>query len=227
VRIAALYDVHGNIRALEAVLVEVEREGVDAIVFGGDLVGGPFPDQTLALVRATDAHYVRGNGDRDTRSGPQGEWVDAQLDDDDRAWLAALPPTVVLDDVLFCHATPTSDMDIVTVLSPDERLQVLFRSVDQALVVCGHTHTQYDRRAGSVRVVNAGSVGLPYEDEPGAYWAIVGDDVELRRTTYDFSRAADEIAASGMPDAAEYARENVVRVPSAREAAEYFETLVE
>jgi predicted phosphodiesterase len=223
VRVAALYDVHGNVHALEAVLGDVEREGVDEIVFGGDIAAGPFPKETLALVRSLDARCLRGNADRRYTKTPGAAWVWEQLSDEESAWLQGLPEHVVLGDVLFCHATPRSDEEIVTPATTDERLAEILSGVEQRLVVAGHTHMQSNRPVGARRFVNAGSVGMPYEDEPGAYWAIVGaEEVELRQTEYDFEAAAARIRASGWPTAEEFAAENVLTVPSREEATAVF-----
>src|SRR5262249_47035368 len=93
-------------------------------------------------------------------------------------------PVDGLGDVLFCHATPRNDVDFFSDVTPEERLLPSFAGVREATVVCGHSHLQFDRRVGATRVVNAGSVGMAYEDEPGADWALLGPDVELRRTTF-------------------------------------------
>ena len=221
-RVAALYDVHGNLPALEAVLAEVEREDVDLIVFGGDVAAGAFPAETVEILRTLGrpARFVRGNADRE----PEG-WPAEQLSAEQLAFLAGFEPTVVVDDVLYCHATPASDMPVFTRRTPAERVRELLGDVEQPLVVCGHTHMQFDRRVGAIRVVNAGSVGMPYADRPGAYWALVGPDVEFRRTDYDLDAAAERIRTSAWPQADEFAAENVLAVPSEDEALSYFESL--
>ncbi len=214
-RLAALYDVHGNLPALEAVLAEVEREGVDTIVFGGDIAAGPFPRQTVDLVRSLDAVSIRGNTDW-RRGGEWGahDWVWDQLGPEACDWLTALPTHSVLGFVFFCHATPRSDIEIVTPATTDDELARILDGVEEELVVAGHTHMQQDRLVDRWRFVNPGSVGRPYEDAPGAYWAIVGDVVELRRTDYDLAAAAAATRASGHPLADALAEENVLRVPS-------------
>jgi putative phosphoesterase len=218
VRVAALYDVHGNVHALEAVLRDVEREGADEIVFGGDITAGPFPRQTLELVRSLDAVCIRGNADwRDGEWGAH-QWVWDQLGEEGGEWLKALPDHAVLDGIFFCHATPRSDIEPVTPATADERLADILAGVEQELVVAGHTHMQQDRRVDRWRFVNPGSVGRPYEDAPGAYWGIVGEEVALLRTDYDLGAAAEATRASGHPRAAELAEENVLRAPS-REGA--------
>ncbi len=91
---------------------------------------------------------------------------------------------------LFCHGSPRSDTEIITTATTDERLRGILGGVEQRTVVGGHTHRQFDRRVDGWRVVNAGSVGMPYEGRPGAYcWALLGPGVELRRTAYDVDRA--------------------------------------
>jgi predicted phosphodiesterase len=216
-RVAALYDVHGNVPALEAVLAEVEREDVDTIVFGGDLFLGPQPAETAALVRSVEASFVRGNCEREPD-----EWTRSKLDDETFAWSQGWPLTVELDGVLYCHATPRNDMrPILTDASPPERFEDALEGVDARLVIAGHTHMQFKRD----RWVNAGSVGWPAEDDVAAFWAIVSDDVEFRRTPFDVERAASEILASGWPEAESFVAENIRAAQSRAEATEYFESL--
>jgi putative phosphoesterase len=207
VRVAALYDVHGNLPALDAVLAEVDA---DVILVGGDAVAGPWPAETLARLRGLerDVHFIRGNADREIAEQTPGlapphlmEFVRSRLSAEEIDFLGSLPLTesVAVDglgDVLFCHATPRNDEEIFTRISPDDRWRAALDGVDADVVVCGHTHIQFDRRIDDIRLVNAGSVGMPYEHEPGAYWALLGPDVGLRRTPY----APADIAASGWPD---------------------------
>jgi putative phosphoesterase len=221
-RVAALYDVHGNLPALEAVLADMERERVDEIVFGGDIAAGPFPRQTLALVRSLAARCLRGNADRRYTDAPDAAWVWEQLGEEEVGWLERLPGELVVGDVLFVHAAPGSDEIVITPATTDERLSDLIDGVEQRLVVAGHTHMQQDRQLARHRFVNPGSVGMPYEARPGAYWAVVGDEVELRRTDYDLGAAAAAIRASGWPPAEEFAAENVLAVPSREDAIAVF-----
>jgi predicted phosphodiesterase len=216
VKVAALYDVHGMPTALEAVLADVERESVDAIVFGGDIFLGPLPRETYELVRSVDGRYVRGNCEREPN-----DWVRERLGDDTVEWARGWPATVELDGVLYCHATPQSDEPILTDASPVERFAEALADVESRLVVAGHTHMQF--RHG--RWVNAGSVGMPYEGEVAAFWALIGDDVEFRRTPFDVGRAIAEIEASGWPGGADFVKENLLAAPSRKEATEYFESL--
>ena len=173
-RVAALYDVHGNLPALDAVLADAERAGADAIVFGGDVVSGPLPRETLERARALGerAHWIRGNGDRyvvaaadRTASGHDpadrtAAWAASKLSDDDLAFLAALPEHVVLEvdglgPTLFCHGSPRSDEEIITPSTVEARLGVILAGVRERVVLCGHTHMQFKRVCGDGRVVQA------------------------------------------------------------------------
>lgn len=239
-RVAALYDIHGNLPALEAVLAEVEDAEPDAVVVGGDIVLGPMPPETLELLLGLGerALFVRGNCDREIAGDAPGaelwpqrtRWSAEQLDRGQRAWLAGLPDTQTVDvdelgPVLFCHGSPRSDEEILTAISSEERVAVATAGVAEEVVVCGHTHVQFDRAVAGKRLVNAGSVGMPYESLPGAYWALLGPGLELRRTDYDRVAAAEAIRATGFPDAGEFAEENVLTVPSSQEATELFERM--
>jgi len=219
VRVAALYDVHGMRTPLEAVLADVERAGVDAILFGGDLFCGPLPRETYELVRAVDdAQFVRGNCERDPD-----EWLAAQLGADAVEWARGWPTTLELDGVLYCHATPQSDEPILTEASAPERFAEALTGVDARLVVSGHTHIQFRRD----RWVNAGSVGMPYEGEVAAFWSIVSDDVEFKRTAFDVDRTIAEVEASEWPSGRrEFIEENLRAAPSRAEAIEWFESRV-
>lgn len=251
-KIAALYDIHGNLPALNAVLEELKEVQPDLIVVGGDIVSGPLPAQTLeCLFQFGDqVRSIRGNGDREVvtffdgqplirqylpdmseKAREETHWVAEQLTRSQRDFLATLPEQLVLQveslgRVLFCHATPRNDEELFTSITPDERLNVIFSGVKQEIVVCGHTHMQFERRVGKLRILNAGSVGMPYADRPGAYWLLIGPEgYEFRRTAYDGEAAAQEIRASGNPLAQEFAEENVLKVPTAAEATELFESM--
>lgn len=188
-RVAALYDIHGNLTALDAVLAEVDA---DVIVVGGDTVMGPSPSETLERLRALpgDVRFIRGNADREIYDEKPGrapheafEYARSRLSAEQVEFLRGLPLTVSIGRVLFCHATPRNDEEILTGISAEERWREALAGVDADVVVCGHTHVQFDRRVGDIRLVNAGSVGMPYEHEPGAYWAVLdGAEVEFRHT---------------------------------------------
>ncbi|HEX6122296.1 MAG TPA: metallophosphoesterase family protein [Ktedonobacterales bacterium] len=249
-KIAALYDIHGNLPALNAVLAELEAARPDLIVVGGDIVSGPMPRQTLERLSQLGAQVraIRGNGDREVVTAFDGQplspdlpaevreithWVAGQLTRAQRDFLAALPLQLALQverlgEILFCHATPRSDEEIFTPITPEERLGTIFSGVEQEIVVCGHTHIQFERCVGHVRIVNAGSVGMPYADRPGAYWLLLGPQgYEHRRTEYDTEATARAIQASGYPQARDFAAENVLSVPTAGEATDIFERMAE
>jgi putative phosphoesterase len=193
---AALYDIHGNLAALEAVLAEVPGDAT--VVVGGDVcAGGAEASETLERLRGLGdrVRWVRGNGDRELMPGepglaPEGALEDtrAQLSDEQIAFLHGLPPTVLVDGVLYCHATPQNDLDVFGPRTPEERVAPLFAGAGADVVVCGHTHVQFERRIGGLRIVNAGSVGSPYEREPGAYWLL---GLEHRRTAYEGAAPAE------------------------------------
>jgi putative phosphoesterase len=200
VRILALYDIHGNPDALDAVLADPRAADPDAVVVGGDVVPGAFPAAVLDRLEALEGeiHWIRGNGERETAAAADGP---APTEGDNAAEMSAftagalgpersralgdLPLTVTVDGVLFCHATPRSDEELVTRISPPTRWSEVLAGAGAALVVAGHTHQQDDRVVDAVRFVNAGSIGLPYEGDGDARWLWIEDGVpELRRTAY-------------------------------------------
>lgn len=250
-RVAALYDIHANLPALEAVLKDVREAGVDAIVVGGDVVLGPMPREAFKLLQELDrpTYFIHGNCDLvilalmaakntgavtywGTPSGatpPESvqelfRWSAQQLEPDDETVLASWPKTVRLDidglgEVLFCHSTPRSETEVFTRLTAEERLRPLFEGLN--MVVCGHTHMQFDRMIGKTRVVNAGSVGQPF-GQPGAYWLLLGPEVQLRRTAYDFAQAAEQIQQTQYPQAEDFAAQAVLTPPSEESMVELY-----
>ncbi|MBA2642423.1 MAG: metallophosphoesterase family protein [Actinobacteria bacterium] len=207
-RVAVLNDIHGNLPALEAVLAEIGQQGVDAIVCGGDVVAGPFPSEVFdRLTSLPGVRFLRGNADRLVLDGVE-EYGRDWVADRDRlgsgrlAELASWPLTVDLEidglgRTLFCHAIPTADEPVFTRVTPDEVVVELIGEVDADVLLCGHTHVQFDRTLpGGLRVVNAGSVGSPYEGRRGAFWALLGPTVELRRTEYDVEQAVARIRSA-------------------------------
>jgi predicted phosphodiesterase len=201
VKVAALYDVHGNAPALEAVLRDGAEEA-DVVVFGGDLVWGAWPRETLALARALGdrARFIMGNTDRSALTDEDDAsalWVQERLDDEERSFVLSWPATLTLDGALYCHATPRSDTEIVTPLSPGSVWDDVLAGVDEEIVVCGHLHYQYDERHAGHRVVNAGSIGNP-TIRPTAWWAMLdAGDVDLRTTDYDTRATAEAWRATG------------------------------
>ena len=230
-RVAALSDVHGNLPALEAVLADVARERVDEIVVCGDVLWGPFQEECLVLLRDVGARALAGNCERDVLHGStdRDTWCRERLGAAARAEVQGWPATIRLDvdgvgRVLFCHATPSSDTAIVTRITPDDAVAEAVGESVAEVVVCGHTHVQFDRQLpGGTRLVNAGSVGLAYEDEPGARWALIGPDVVLCRTAYDTEAAAAAIVSSGFPQADDLFGASLRGEIAAASATEHFE----
>lgn len=241
-QVAAIYDIHGNLPALDAVLEEIRNAEVNQIVVGGDVVPGPLPRETLASLLNLDipTQFIQGNGEvavleqmagRDPASVPEQfrdvvRWTAKELDAEHEHLLASWPKTIRLEisglgEVLFCHATPRNENEVFTRLTPEVRLLPVFERVKAAVVVCGHTHMQFDRMIDKIRLVNAGSVGMPF-GEPGAYWLLIGPDVQFRHTFFDFAKAAKRIRATNYPQAEHFAANNVLRPPSEKEMLEGF-----
>jgi putative phosphoesterase len=244
-RVAALYDIHGNLPALEAVLEEIRHADVDHVVVGGDVLPGPMLPETLARLQDLDlsVQFIQGNCEVAVLAQMSGtepgwmrlapeegkaivRWHAQQLDAKLQQLIAAWPMTCRVEirghgEVLFCHATPRHENEIFTRLTPEERLLPVFESVDAPLVVCGHTHMQFDRMIGKTRVVNAGSVGMPF-GEPGADWLVLGPngEIDLRHTSYDRARAAERMRATTYPD--DFAGRYVLKPPAAAEMLEAF-----
>ena len=216
-RVLALYDIHGNVDALEAVLAEALPQRPDAVVVGGDAVPGPFAAETLDRLEAlpVPVHWVRGNGEREVEEAIGAAKPEAddlvgrlarlnaiELGDLRVHRIAQAPLMVELDGAVYCHATPRSDDEILTRLSRPERYADALEGVEARLVVAGHTHQQDDRRVGDLRFVNAGSVGLPYEGDGAPRWAwVVEGEPQLRRTDYDARAAGRRMLDAGWPDA--------------------------
>jgi putative phosphoesterase len=241
-RVAALYDIHGNLPALEAVMEEVHMSAVDLIVVGGDAVLGPMPRETLEYLLSCQlpVQFIQGNCEREMLAQLAGSdsstvppafreimrWAGDQLLPEQRELIASWPVALTVEipglgDVLFCHATPRSDTETFTRHTSEERLRPVFEGIDVALVICGHTHMQFDRTIGRMRVINAGSVGMPF-GEPGAYWLVLGPGVQHRQTHYDLARAAERVRATDYPQAREFASHNVMRPPSEERMLEIF-----
>lgn len=245
-RVGVLYDIHANLPALEAVLHDLRQAGVGRVVVGGDVLPGPMPRETIARLLNLDipVHFIRGNGDREVLARMQGAelsalpeqareavaWTAGQLLPCHEELLAGWPETLRLrihglGEVLFCHATPRNDTDVFTRRTPESRLRPLLAGLDVPLVICGHSHMQFDRMIGGIRVVNAGSVGMPF-GEPGADWLLLEPGVRLRRTRYDLERAAGRIRKTEYPQADDFAARNVLHPPAEEAMLEAF-SLVE
>jgi predicted phosphodiesterase len=234
-RLAALYDIHGNLPALEAVLEEVQALDVDRVIVGGDVWPGPMANECLERLQRLriPLSYVRGNGERETLAAADGleltavpppyrpavEWGARQLSADQVRILREWPATQELEvpglgSLQFCHATPDGDTAIVTRLTPPDVFARAFSMSAAPIVVCGHTHMPFDREVEGRRVLNAGSVGMPF-GRPGADWLYVdGAGLHLRHTNYDLERAAARIRDTKYPGAAEFATSYVLQPPS-------------
>jgi len=243
-RVAAIYDIHANLPALEAVLQDIRQAEVDHVVVGGDVLPGPMPREAIKCLLDFEIpiQFIEGNGDREVlaqmagaetdwyRTAPElrrepVRWTAQQLHPEHEQLLSGCPKTLELQirglgDVLFCHATPRNDTDVFTRLTPEGRLLPIFEGLNVAVVVCGHTHMQFDRKIGRIRVLNAGSVGMPF-GEPGAYWLSLGPNVQLRHTRYDLTNAAKRIRGTKYPQAQDFAT-RVMQPPSEGETLEAF-----
>ncbi|MFJ4773066.1 metallophosphoesterase family protein [Streptomyces uncialis] len=223
-RVAVLSDIHGVLPALEAVLAEPDVRAASLVVLTGDIASGPQPTQVLDRLTALGdrALWIGGNADRELlehRSGLRGpdadpltSWAAERLRPDHVDLLAGLPRSRTLSlrgmgKVLFCHATPRDDEEVVLVDSRPDRWRDVFGELpdDIRTVVLGHTHMPFVRLVHGRLVVNPGSVGMPY-GRTGAHWALLGPGAELRTTDFDIDAAVREIVRdSAYPDAAEWA----------------------
>ncbi len=238
-RAAVIADVHGNAPAFEAVIAEIRDRQPDAVVSCGDLSWGPLPEETLALARElarkVPCVFVRGNADRALLEAAGGDesltererWMSAKHTGGDLDFIRSFVATAVLDvhglgAVRFCHGSPLSDEDCITPVTPQERLLPLVAGMKEEALVSAHTHVQFDRRVAGIRSINAGSVGMPYEDSRGAFWAILAEDVTLLHTEYDLSETLGRYRATDDP-LAEQMVEILEHPPTREEAIEHAE----
>ena len=250
-RVAALYDIHANLPALEAVLAQIEagRVGVERIVVGGDIFPGPMPLETFVrlgeLEKKIPTDFIYGNcevavllaregkdpGRMPEQSKEAMRWTAQQLSSEHEEELRAWPKTLSMEisgvgEVLFCHGTPRDENEIFTKLTPESAVLPAFSDVNAKIVVCGHTHMQFDRMIKGIRVVNAGSVGMPF-GRAGADWLLLGrdvgsDGVELRHTDYDLEAAAARVRTSKYPQAEEFAEKYLLHPPAAKDMLDLF-----
>lgn len=240
--IAALYDIHANLPALEAVLGDVREARADRVVIGGDVVPGPMPRETLKLLRDLDipVQYIYGNGEvavLEVMAGnipgavpeqfrPIIQWTAQQLGREDEKFLASWPKTLRaeisgLGNVLFCHATPRNENQCFTRRTPEQRLRPIFDEVEADVVVCGHTHMQFDRLIATTRVINAGSVGMPF-GEAGANWLLLGPEIQFRHTAYDLEKAAQRLRTTDYPQVQDFITHSLMDPPSGEKMLELF-----
>ena len=193
--------VHGNGEL--GMLAQIDAPDPSAVTYWGTTSGSPLPEPLKEVVR----------------------WSARQMLPDHARVMAIWPRTVRLEipgvgRVLFCHATPHSETDAFTRLTPEEVLLPVFEGLDADVVVCGHTHMQFDRMIGSTRVVNAGSVGMPF-GRTGATWLLLGPGVELRNTSYDLLRAGELTRQTAYPQARELA-DSLLQPPTEDEILKVF-----
>jgi predicted phosphodiesterase len=239
--VAALYDIHANLPALEAVLEDIRHAEVELVVIGGDVVPGPMPRKTLERLLDLDipVRFIYGNGEiavLEQMAGrkpavpaqylPVIEWTARQLQPEYQNLLASWPKTfsaqiLGLGEVLFCHATPRDENEIFTRLTPESRLLRIIEGLGLSVVVCGQTHMQFERVIGSIRVVNAGSVGMPF-GKTGADWLLLGREIQFRHTAYDLIKAADCVRATDYPQAQHFAARYILKPPSEKEMLELY-----
>ena len=241
-RVAAIYDIHGNLPALEAVLHEIYLAGVDQIVAGGDVVLGPMSCESLNTLLELNipVNFIQGNCEVSVLAQTNGKdpgplpqdvlesvrWTAEQMLPEHEQIMSSWPKTLQLEipglgKVLFCHATPRSENECFTCLTPESKLTPIFEKTGADLVVCGHTHMQFERNIGGVRIANAGSVGMPF-GQPGAHWLMLGPGVEFKNTQYNYTEAAKRIRVSKYPQAEDFASNNVLSTPTQENMLELF-----
>lgn len=246
-RIAAIYDIHGNLPALEAVLDDIISEQVDLIIVGGDVVAGPMPLEVLALLQDVSmqipTQFIHGNAESELLNYLEGRgmnvlsqqaevvtrWVAERFPPAYQQFLSSWPMTLQFKiegrgQVLFCHATPHSDTAVFTRLTSDDKVLSLLGEVGVNWVICGHTHMQFERTVGRIHIANAGSVGMPF-GHTGADWLMFDQKISLRHTAYNLTSAADRIRQTKYPQADDFATNNVLQAPSEKLALEMLRQL--
>lgn len=233
-RVAALYDIHGNLPALDAVLGDGRLAGAELILCGGDVIAGPFPGECLdrLLTCGVPVQFVLGNGDRDVVAGGDevSRWCMRHLGLGRAAFVEEWPPTFTAEvrdvgSVVFCHATPRSIDEIVTRITPADEVENVLAATSASTIVCGHVHVRYDRQIHpGRRLVNPGSVGMPYEGRPGiACWAWIDRVIELVTTPYDAEAALGAMRATGFPNVEGWLVPALLGEVTAYAATEHFE----
>lgn len=225
-KIAAIYDIHGNFRALEAVLQAIEKEKVDKVIVGGDIAWGPQPKQVVERLYAKkdEYHFVMGNSDREiyeqyklppqaihTMAEEVNQWCIEQLSDEQLEWLGSFRFSHVEEDVLFVHGSPRSDVEAIRIDTPAKEIEKMISNTKQSTIVCGHTHIQFKRMIASKNIINTGSVGLQSRSRGACWLCINSKEIELRMTEYDVERAAEELLQENAPYKEEFAAH--VRTP--------------
>lgn len=237
-KIAAIYDIHANPIALKAVLIDIEKINVDLIIVGGDVVSGPMAKETLTLLQnvTTPIKYILGNAESEVlrhlngdeinglseRANEEARWVSKQLSSEHKKLIGSWTKTKKVElnelgNILFCHGTPRSDIEIFTKITPKQKLIPIFENVDASIVICGHTHIQFDLKIGNLRVINAGSVGMAF-GKTGADWLLIDSTINFKHTEYNLEEAANHIRKSNYPYAESFVSNNVLKTPSEADA---------
>ena len=240
-KIAAIYDIHGNLPALEAVIKVIKEIDPDHIVVGGDVVTGPMPVECLeALKELNESYqmsYIHGNAESEVLRAVAGEeprgftenndaiaqWVASKLSAEQLEEIKSWSLTCTIenahgDEILFCHATPQNDIDVFTSNSSDEKVERFFEGVTNPMVVCGHTHMQIERELENTRLINAGSVGMSFTS-PGAYWLLIADgEVSFNHTMYNLEDAAARLSKTDFPNVEAFVANNVLSTKSEDDA---------
>jgi putative phosphoesterase len=233
-RIAAIYDIHGNISALEAVIDVISTKQVDTVVIGGDVVAGPFPRETLSLLQkiSVPTYYLLGNAESDVirlilgqpsdgmseKANEVAGWVVDQLTSEQKDFLLTWTDSLQLTlapryRAYFCHGTPRSNTEIFTLVTPEERVKAIFRQTDASVYICGHTHMQFERTVENIHIVNAGSVGMPFGGTTADWLLIDGNEFEFVHTEYSLQSAVERMRTSGYPDVENFIQNNVIHSP--------------
>ena len=233
-KIAAIYDIHGNLTALNAVLEEIYSEEVEMLLVGGDVVGGPLPNETLTRLKELDipTQFILGNAESEVlrcldnqvirglskKAEEEARWLSKIITKEHIVFLRDWESTFSVElekwgEVIFCHGTPRSDVEIFTQNTSEQKLLSIFSPVTASLIVCGHTHLQFDRVIEKKRIINAGSVGMAF-GATGANWLLLNEDVEMRHTEYNLAEAADLIMQSDYPYATEFIENYLLQTPN-------------
>ena len=246
-KIATIYDIHANPTALLSVLKDIQNYEVDLIVIGGDVIAGPFPTETLTILTEikTPTKFILGNAESEViryingkpvnglsnRANEEAKWVANQISSSHKTFIKNWSKTfqAVIKEVgtvLFCHATPGSDIEIFTRISSNQRILKLFDGVRASIIICGHTHMPFDLKFGKSRIINSGSVGMPFGTNQ-ASWLLIDQQINFMTTSYDIQMAAQLISTSNYPYKESFIRNNVLNVPEEQKALNMLESMAE
>jgi diadenosine tetraphosphatase ApaH/serine/threonine PP2A family protein phosphatase len=220
--LALLYDVHGNLTALDAVIDDARGAGVEGFILGGDYaMVGAHPAETVARLKELEAEWIRGNTERwvaDKSETPDDPFIKAvceyarsQLGAEEATRLNSLRETLRNRQTLFCHASPLSDMETFAP-DPVDGEEELLAGAGEPMIVFGHSHLQFTRNLGDRTLVNPGSVGLPLDGDPRAAYALWdgAQSFDLRRVEYDRDGYVGEVRSRMSPILGQHA-ETVIR----------------